>query len=137
MAARYEDRPPLMEGAVEAIRRMASRWPLGLASSSPTRLIDLALDRADPALFFAITVSTEEVERGKPAGQTSTWRSPAASEGTGDPCAANEDTSNALRSAARAGLLVVAVPHPRYPPDLDSIADAAAVLRTSRRWPRS
>src|SRR5213079_2886772 len=31
MAARYADRLPLMPGAVEAVRRLAGRWPLGLA----------------------------------------------------------------------------------------------------------
>ena len=35
---------------------------------------------------------------------------------------------NGLRSAAVAGLQVVAVPHPRYPPDPDALALARAVL---------
>src|SRR5215475_12767346 len=39
MAARYTDRLPLMPGAVEAVRRLAADWPLGLASSSPPSLI--------------------------------------------------------------------------------------------------
>ena len=33
MAARYTQHLPLMPGAVEAVRRLAARWPLGLASS--------------------------------------------------------------------------------------------------------
>jgi HAD superfamily hydrolase (TIGR01509 family) len=127
MARRYQVRLPLMDDAVDAVHRMASRWPLGLASSSPRRLIDLALDRADLARFFAVSVSTEEVERGKPAPDV--YLEVARRLGR-DPrsCAAVEDSSNGLRSAARAGLLVVAVPHPGYPPDPDAVAAAAAVL---------
>jgi HAD superfamily hydrolase (TIGR01509 family) len=131
MAARYAEGLPLMEGAVEAVRRMASRWQLGLASSSPRRLIDVTLDRAGLAGFFAASVSTEEVERGKPAPDVylevarRLVRDPGA-------CAAVEDSSNGIRSAARAGLLVVAVPHPRYPPDRDALALAGAVLADLR-----
>jgi HAD superfamily hydrolase (TIGR01509 family) len=127
MAARYAERLPLMEGAVEAVRRMASRWPLGLASSSPRPLIDLTLDRAGLAGFFAVSVSTEKVERGKPAPDVYL----AVAHGLGrDPraCVAVEDSSNGIRSAAGAGLLVVAVPHPRYPLDPDALALAGAVL---------
>jgi HAD superfamily hydrolase (TIGR01509 family) len=127
MAARYAERLPLMEGAVEAVRRMASRWPLGLASSSPRRLIDLTLDRAGLAPLFAASVSTEEVKRGKPAPDV--YLEVARRLGR-DPrdCVAVEDSSNGIRSAARAGLPVVAVPHPRYPPDPDALALAGAVL---------
>ena len=33
-----------------------------------------------------------------------------------------------LRSAAAAGLHVIAIPHPKYPPDPDALAAAALVL---------
>ncbi|MBO0681858.1 MAG: HAD family phosphatase [Candidatus Dormibacteraeota bacterium] len=127
MAARFGDRPPLMPGAVEAVRRLAPRWPLGLASSSPRRLIGLTLERADLAHLFAASVSTEEVERGKPAPDVYLEVARRLGKDPGD-CAAIEDSSNGLRSAAGAGLLVVAVPHPRYPPDPDALAGAGAVL---------
>src|SRR5215472_256577 len=35
VADRYANRLPLMPGADAALRRLAARWPLGLASSSP------------------------------------------------------------------------------------------------------
>src|ERR1700719_3934245 len=38
MAARYAERLPLMPGAVEAVRGLAVRWPLALASASPPSL---------------------------------------------------------------------------------------------------
>ena len=67
MAERYARDLPLMPGAVAAVRRMAARWPLGLASSSPPVLIQAVLTAASIAPLFAATVSTEEVAHGKPA----------------------------------------------------------------------
>lgn len=127
MAARYAERLPLMPGAVEAVRRLAARWPLGLASSSPASLIGTVLDAASLRECFATAVSTEQVARGKPAPDVYL----AAAERLGrrpGRCAAVEDSSNGLRSAAAAGLRVIAVPHPRYPPDPDALASAALVL---------
>ncbi|NMH98310.1 HAD family hydrolase [Pseudonocardia acidicola] len=46
MVARYASGLPLLPGAVEVVERLGSRWPLGLASSSPRRLIDIVLERA-------------------------------------------------------------------------------------------
>ena len=46
MQARYCEGVPLMPGAAGAVRRLAARWPLGLASSSPPALIDAVLDGA-------------------------------------------------------------------------------------------
>ena len=64
---------PLVDGAVEAVKRIGERWPLGLASSSNRPLIDLALDEMGLADLFRAIVSSEEVERGKPR-RTSTSR---------------------------------------------------------------
>jgi beta-phosphoglucomutase-like phosphatase (HAD superfamily) len=43
-------------------------------------------------------------------------------------CAAVEDSSNGLRSAAAAGMAVIAVPRPEYPPAPDALAVARLVL---------
>src|SRR5215472_3629579 len=67
MAARYTDHLPLMPGAVEAVTRLAVRWPLGLASSSPPSLIETVLDTASLRSSFQTAMSTEQVSRGKPA----------------------------------------------------------------------
>jgi HAD superfamily hydrolase (TIGR01509 family) len=126
MARRYEDEVPLMPGATEAVRRLAARWPLGLASSSPRSLIDVVLGRTGLGTSFETTVSTEEVERGKPAPDGYLL---AARRLGADPraCVAVEDSSNGLRSADAAGMRVIAVPHPRYPPAPDALALAAYV----------
>ncbi|MEC3915061.1 HAD family hydrolase [Nocardia sp. CDC160] len=129
MAARYSDHLPLMPNAVETVRRLGADYTLGLASSSPRRLIDVVLDHMGVTDLFAATVSTEEVERGKPAPDG--YLEAAARLGI-DParCVAIEDSSNGLRAAAAAGMTVIAVPHPKYPPAADAIALAAAVAES-------
>jgi len=127
MAAAYAERLPLMPGADDAVRRLAARWPLALASSSPRRLIDVVLAQTSWDGLFRAALSTEETGRGKPAPDI--YQSAAARLGVPPAaCAAVEDSSNGLRSAAAAGMLVIAVPHPRYPPDPAAMAHAALVL---------
>lgn len=128
MADRYTEHLPLLPGAVAAVTRMAERWILGLASSSPRSLIDTVLDAAGLRDTFAATLSTEDVERGKPAPDA--YLTIAERLGV-DPgrCAAVEDSSNGLRSAAAAGYAaVIAVPHPKYPPAPDALGKARLVL---------
>ena len=127
MQARYREGVPLMPGAAAAVRRLAARWPLGLASSSPPALIDAALDGAGLRECFTATLSTEQVPRGKPAPDIYL----AVTEQLGfapETCAAVEDSANGLRSAAAAGLQVIAVPHPRYPPEPAALRAARLVL---------
>jgi HAD superfamily hydrolase (TIGR01509 family) len=127
MEARYRERLPLIEGAVEAVERLAARWPLGLASSSNRPLIDAVLELSGLAACFAATVSSEEVERGKPAPDVyleCARRLGVAPTG----CAAIEDSHAGIRSAKSAGMRVVAIPNPTYPPDPDAVAQADVVL---------
>jgi HAD superfamily hydrolase (TIGR01509 family) len=127
MAERYGQRPPLLPGAVAAVERLAERWPLGLASSSSRQLIELVLAASGLAGRFRATVSTEEVPRGKPAPDA--YLEVAARLGV-DPadCAAVEDSSNGVRSAAAAGMRVIAIPARRYPLDDDAARAATVVL---------
>ncbi|NDU71715.1 HAD-IA family hydrolase [Actinomadura sp. DSM 109109] len=126
MSQRYADGLPLLPGAEAAVRRMAAYRPLGLASSSPRALIDLVLGRLGVDGLFQATVSTEEVERGKPAPDgylTVAARLDVA----GRDCVAVEDSSNGLRSAHAAGMAVIAIPRPAHPPAPDALALAAHV----------
>jgi HAD superfamily hydrolase (TIGR01509 family) len=127
MVERSGREPPLLPGAVEAARRLARRWPLGLASSSPARLIGVVLEAAGLAPLFAAVLSTEEVGRGKPAPDVYV----AVAQRLGVPprsCAAVEDSTNGLRAARAAGMRVIAVPTRSYPPDPGELARADAVL---------
>jgi HAD superfamily hydrolase (TIGR01509 family) len=128
MAGQYQHHLPLLPGAVDAVRRMAGRWPLGLASSSPPALIHTVLTTAGIAPLFKATVSTEQVAQGKPAPDV--YLAVASQLGVApERGVAVEDSSNGLRSAAAAGLRVVAVPRPEYPPAPDALAEAQAVLK--------
>jgi HAD superfamily hydrolase (TIGR01509 family) len=127
LEAIYRERLPLIPGAAEAVERIAARWPLGLASSSNRELIDLALELSGLAPFFRATVSSEEVARGKPAPDVYLE----AASGLGvDPaaCAAVEDSENGILSAKTAGMRVLAVPNPVYPPHDEALAAADVLL---------
>ncbi|WUJ70375.1 HAD family phosphatase [Kribbella soli] len=129
MVERYRSHLPLLPGAVEAVQRLASRWPLGLASSSPRRLIDTVLESAQLTDHFRVTVSTEEVGAGKPspAVYNEVVRRLGADSSR---VVAIEDSSNGLRSASAAGLRVIAVPNANYPPQEDALALASVVVRS-------
>jgi HAD superfamily hydrolase (TIGR01509 family) len=123
----YRDELPLMEGAVEAVERLAGHWPLGLASSSNRELIDLVLELSGLAPFFAATVSSEEVARGKPAPDV--YLEAARRLGVKpEKCAAVEDSENGILAAKAAGMRVLAIPNPDYPPHDEALAAAAEVL---------
>jgi len=126
---RYRERVPLLPGAVEAVRATAERWPLGVASSANRPLIDLVLELTGLTPLFRATVSSEEVPRGKPAPDVYLE---AARQLELDPprCAAVEDSANGIRSAAAAGLRVVAIPRPEFPPPDDALERADSVLNS-------
>ena len=123
MEERYRDGLPLIDGAVEAVRRIGDRWPLGLASSSNRPLIDLALERMGVAELFLATVSSEEVERGKPAPDVYLEAAGRLGVAAGR-AAAVEDSANGIRSAKAAGMRVIAIPNPHFPPPEDALGQA-------------
>ncbi len=127
MLARYRERLPLIEGAVEAIRRLSGAFTLGVASSSNRPLIEAVLETAGVSELFAATVSSEEVGAGKPAPDVYLE---AARRLRVEPgcCAAIEDSSNGIRSAHAAGMRVLALPNRHYPPASDALALADDVL---------
>jgi HAD superfamily hydrolase (TIGR01509 family) len=131
MRDRYAQHLPLIDGAVDAVERIAAHSPLGLASSSNRELIDCALDVSGLARCFRATVSSEEVERGKPAADV--YLEAARRLGV-EPsrCAAIEDSANGIRSAQAAGMAVVAVPNPAFRPPADALVLAGAVLDSIR-----
>jgi HAD superfamily hydrolase (TIGR01509 family) len=129
MAARYAEHLPLMPGAVDAVRRLAARWPLGLGSSAPAALIQTVLETAGLRADFAVVMSTELLASGKPAPDIYLAVTERLDQSPAD-CAAIEDSTNGLKSAAAAGLAVVAVPHPLYPPDAAALAEASLVLES-------
>jgi HAD superfamily hydrolase (TIGR01509 family) len=127
LKADYRRRVPLLPHAVETVRALAQRRPLALASSANRPLIDLVLDLTGMAALFRATVSSEEVPRGKPEPDVyieAARRLDAAAE----QCVAVEDSTNGIRSASAAGMRVVAVPRPDFPPSAQALGVADAVL---------
>ena len=129
LQAIYRRELPLIEGATDAVRRVADGWPLALASSSNRELIDLVFDLSGLVPYFDATVSSEEVARGKPSPDV--YLEAANRLGVDpDRCAAIEDSTSGIKSAKAAGMRVIAIPNPRYPPDENALAEADVVLRS-------
>jgi HAD superfamily hydrolase (TIGR01509 family) len=123
----YRERLPLIAGAREAVEALASRWRLGLASSANRPIIELVLELADMRRLFAVTVSAEEVARGKPSPDV--YLEAARRLGAAPSrCAAVEDSTNGLRAASAAGMLVIAIPNRDFPPTADALELADAVI---------
>jgi HAD superfamily hydrolase (TIGR01509 family) len=127
LVAGYRRELPLLPGAVEAVRALGARWPLGLASSSNAPVIALVLEESGLDAVIRAWVSSEQVGRGKPAPDV--YLEAARRLGVDAArCVAVEDSSNGLRSAAAAGMAVVAVPMRAFPPARDALALAAVTV---------
>jgi HAD superfamily hydrolase (TIGR01509 family) len=117
---------PLLPGAGEMVREVSARVPVALASSAARRVIDAVLDKHQLTAEFTATVSSAEVARGKPSPDV--YLEAAARLGrAGEDCLGVEDSGNGIRAAAAAGLTVVALPNPTYPPKPEALALASAV----------
>jgi HAD superfamily hydrolase (TIGR01509 family) len=124
LLARYRTELPLLPGATAALARLAERWPLGLASSSPREVVDAALSLAGVERLFAAVVSSDEVAAGKPEPDVYLEAARRLEVAPTD-CVAVEDSTNGIRAAHAAGMAVVAVPNAGFPPTDDALALAA------------
>ena len=129
LEATYREDLPFIDGAPEAVARLAERWPLAVASSSNRPIIDLVLGLSGLDRFFEATVSSEEVPRGKPSPDVYLE---AASRLGADPTksTAVEDSRNGILSAKAAGMRVIAIPNERFPPGEEVLAEADVVLES-------
>jgi HAD superfamily hydrolase (TIGR01509 family) len=127
MLEAYRRELPLLPGAVEAVQRAAVAFPLALASSSNREVFEDVLELAGLTDCFRATVSSEEVERGKPAPDV--YLEAARRLGVRpEACTAVEDSHAGIRSAKSAGMRVVAIPNAAYPPDGEALSLADAVV---------
>ena len=124
---RYARHLPVIAGAPEAIMRLAGEYRLGVASSSPGELIEYALMLAGLRERFDAVVSSDEVDRGKPKPDVY-LRACARLGSSPGSSAAVEDSTSGLQAAHAAGLTVIAVPNPKYPPSGEALGLADAVL---------
>jgi HAD superfamily hydrolase (TIGR01509 family) len=126
IAALHNGEIEMLPGSTEMVKAAAARGPVAVASSAPRRLIGAVLEATGLMPLFSAWVSSEEVARGKPSPDVYEE----AARRLGLPpreCAGVEDSSNGIRSAAAAGLTVIGLPNPTYPPKPDAIALCAAI----------
>lgn len=126
MADTYErGEVPVLPGAAEAVAACAARYRVGLASGSPRRLIDACLAGAGWRDHFEALISSDELERGKPAPDVyleimrRMELDPPAT-------AVIEDSGAGIRSGKAAGARVIAVPNVHTEPGADVLALADA-----------
>ncbi|MEU7478537.1 HAD family phosphatase [Lentzea sp. NPDC042327] len=124
MEKAYAAHLPVIPGAVDAVRSVASRFPVAIASSAPAVLIRVFLDVT--GLPVPVAVSSESCAAGKPSPDVYLL---AASRLGVDParCYAVEDSTNGLKAALAAGMTVLAVPNPHFPPAEDVLAQVTVL----------
>lgn len=134
MEQAYAAHLPVIPGAVDAVRAVASRFPVAIASSAPAVLIKVFLDVT--GLPVPVAVSSEECAAGKPSPDVYLLAASRLGVSAAS-CYAVEDSTNGLKAALAAGMTVLAVPNPHFPPDpavldqvtvLSSIADLPGAL---------
>ena len=123
----YEERLPLLPGAENAVKRIAARWPLALASSSNKQVIDRVMETSGWGEVFRTWVSSEEVGRGKPAPDVFLEAARRLDIQPQD-AAGIEDSHNGILAARAAGLRVIAIPNHEFPPGREAIEAADVVL---------
>jgi HAD superfamily hydrolase (TIGR01509 family) len=129
VASAYEEHLPLLPDAVETVRALAERWRLGVASSSNRPIIELVLDRSGVRDCFAVILSSEEVDQGKPAPDVYLAAARELGVDPGD-CVAIEDSTNGIKAAVAAGMRTIAVPNRDFRPDDKVLATAAVVVES-------
>ena len=105
----YRERLPLLDGAREAVERLAARWPLGLASNNKHQVIEVVIESGKPAPdVFLEAARRLGVEPGRTVGI--------------------EDSHNGILAARAAGMTVIALPNHEFPPGDDALEQADLVL---------
>jgi len=124
---RYRTGAPVIDGAVEAVRRLAARWPVAVASSAHRRVIDAALEATGLRDTIAVVVSSDEVAHGKPAPDVYLEAARRLGVEPGR-CLVVEDSINGLRAGVAAGMTAVLVPNASVSPAPGAEAVADHVL---------
>ena len=124
----YAERVAACAGAVDAVRRMAASFRLGLATGSPAALAEPALRRLGLLDHFAACVYGDQVMHGKPSPEI--YLKTVAALGVEPTQAVGvEDSANGLRALHAAGLGAVARVDPAFPPTPDALALADVQLQ--------
>ena len=118
---RFARELPVIAGAPDAISRLRARYRLGVASSSPLEFIEYALVASGVREHFEVVLSSDEVRGGKPLPHV--YLEACRRLGTvPGRAAAVEDSSNGIKAAHAAGMAVIAIPNPGFPPSEEALA---------------
>lgn len=122
--AQYDERMPLRAGAVGAVERMAARYPVALASGSPTAVIDHAMDHSPLGKLLQMRVYGDTIPNGKPAPDIY-LEALRLLDVSPENAAGIEDSSAGVRALHNAGMYVIAAPSEGFdlPPDVVALAD--------------
>ena len=129
MVRNYRQATPLMPGAREVIDLVRGRYPLGLASGAPYRLIDAVFDNVGWHGVFGEIISTDDLTCGKPAPDVYLEISRRMGVKPGE-VAIFEDSENGIRAGAAAGVRVIAVPSYYQRPSEDVLSQADLVIES-------
>ena len=127
MAEMYRAGVPYRPGAIEAVDLVARRYRTAIASGSHPMLIDTVMADAPMRGKFEVVVAADDICAGKPPPDVYLAAAERLGVDAGD-CVCLEDSGNGIVSGARAGMHVVAVPDPRFPPRAEALAQAQLVL---------
>ncbi len=124
LVEKYAHEPaPRVPGAVEAVARIAARFPSAIASSAHPSVIRAALRAVGLEDCFRVVVSSDDVPAGKPAPDVFLE----AARRLGVPperCLVVEDSLNGVLAGRAAGMTVVLIPNPSFLPG-EGTAEAA------------
>lgn len=127
MIALYQTSIPYFPGAVEAVHLAARHYPTALASGSHPALIEAVTADAAMRGQFQVILSADEVKAGKPAPDV--YLEAAKRLGVKpEHCVCLEDSGNGIVAGHRAGMKVIAIPDPRFPPAPDKLSLADVIL---------
>lgn len=118
---------PVIDGAVDVVRRLRGRYRIAVASSAHREVIDAALEALGLVDAFDAVVSSDEVARGKPAPDVYLETARRLGVLPAD-CLVVEDSLNGVLAARAAGMTVVLVPNASVPPAPGAREAASAVL---------
>lgn len=119
--AHYDERLPLRDGAIEAVRMSAANYKCALASGSPSDIIRRIMKLSGLDQVFQAIIYGDDIPNGKPAPDIYL----AALDRLGvraENAIGIEDSANGIRSLKAAGMHAVAAPSPGFPLSADIVA---------------
>jgi HAD superfamily hydrolase (TIGR01509 family) len=124
--AHYEERLPVRPGALEAIQLAAEHFRVGLASGSPTEIIQNVMRLTGLDRVFEVIIYGDSIPNGKPAPDIYLEALRQLNVPAGISLGI-EDSGNGIRALKAAGMYAIAAPSPGFalPDEILTLADAS------------